>query len=94
MGRVWPRLGHLGRPLNFIVRHHVKLDVYGRFRLEVIREGAAWSVYRLEPGKRIAVPELGIPASLTQEEVVAFVDDLYHEMARPGQNVLVVSERS
>jgi hypothetical protein len=70
----------------------VKVDVYGRYQLEVVRENGAWSVYRLETGKRIRVPELGIPPSLEPKEIPEFLDDLYHEMARPGQSIRVLAE--
>jgi hypothetical protein len=65
----------------------VKFDVYGRFHIEVAREGDAWVAYRLEPGKRIRIPELGIPSILEASEIALFLDDLYHEMSRPGQAI-------
>ncbi|HXF81125.1 MAG TPA: hypothetical protein VN598_19805 [Usitatibacter sp.] len=70
----------------------MKLDVYGRLRLEVLREGDAWVVFRLEPGKRIAIPELAIPADVPPGEVATFIDDLYHEMSGPGQGVRVIPD--
>ena len=62
-------------------------EIYGRFRLEVLREANGLVAYRIEPGKRIKLPELGFPASLGDEEIAAFLDDLYHEMAKPNQAV-------
>ena len=79
---------HRGQPLNWVVRRHSMLfDIYGRFRLEILREADGLVAYRIEPGKRIKVPELGFPTSLSDGEVAAFLDDLYHEMARPNQVV-------
>ena len=65
----------------------MKFDVYGRFRIEVVRKEDRWVAYRLEPGKRIKLPELALPSSLKEAEIAEFLDDLYHEMARPGQVV-------
>ena len=69
----------------------MKVDVYGRFQLEVTRENGQWIAYRLEPGKRIKVPELAIPESLEDGEVTEFLDDLFHEMSKPGQTVRIVA---
>ena len=68
----------------------VKFDVYGRFHIEVTREGDAWVAYRIEPGKRIRIPELGIPAILEAGEIAMFLDDLYHEMSQPGETILIL----
>jgi hypothetical protein len=65
----------------------VKFDVLGRFKLEVVREQDQWVAYRLEPGKRMKLPELAIPAMLEPLEIAEYLDDLYHEMAKPGQAV-------
>ena len=69
----------------------MKVDVYG-YQLELVRENGAWIAYRLDTGKRIRVPELGIPANLEPNEIPVFLDDLYHEMARPGQSIRVLAE--
>ena len=62
-------------------------NVYGRFKLDVVRERNRWTVYRLEPGKRIKVKEFVIPSSLGEAEIGTFLDDIYHELAKPGQTV-------
>ncbi len=61
-------------------------DVYGRFRLEVVREKDQWAVYRLESGKR-APAEVVIPSWVAPSEIAAYLDDLLHELAGPGQSV-------
>ena len=68
----------------------MKVDVYGRFQLDLVREGERWVAYRLEPGKRIRISDLAIPEGLGADEVPQFLDDLYHEMAGPGQCVRVL----
>jgi hypothetical protein len=69
----------------------VRFSVYGRFTLDVVREGRQWSVYRLEPGKRIRVRDFAIPSSLREGEIATFLDDIYHELAMPGQTVQLES---
>ena len=63
-------------------------DVYGRMRLEVVREGDRWIAYKLEPGKRLKRPDLIIPPTLaTPAEIATYLDDLFHEVAGPGDRV-------
>ena len=69
----------------------MRVNVYGRFTLDVVREGRQWSVYRLEPGKRIRVRDFAIPPSLREAEIATFLDDIYHELAGPGQTVQLES---
>ena len=69
----------------------MKFDIYGRFQLEVLRENDAWGVYRLAPGTRERDTDLVIPASVEPDELAAYLDDLFHELARPGQTVVLLS---
>jgi hypothetical protein len=62
----------------------MKFDVYGRFQLEVVREGDNWVAYRLGSGKRVVASELIIPPSVQAGEVASFLDDLLHELSGPG----------
>ena len=64
----------------------MKFDVYGRFQLEVVRENEQWAVYKLGLGKREPAG-LVVPATLAPGEVATYLDDLLHELARPGQSV-------
>ena len=68
----------------------MRLDVYGRYQLEVLRENDCWIAYRLELGKRIRIPELAIPPGLQANEIAEYLDDLYHEMSEPGQTIRVL----
>ena len=65
----------------------MKFDVYGRFQLEVLREGGQWVVYRLAPGKRVRATDLIIPSEVEPNEIATFLDDLLHEGAVPGKHV-------
>lgn len=71
----------------------MKFAVYGRFRLEVCRETDHWVAYHIALGKRIRISDLIIPQELqSADEIARYLDDLYHEAARPGQSVSVVNE--
>ena len=69
----------------------MKFEVYGRFTLEVLREQGQWQVYRLSPGKRVHEPGIVLPAALQESEIEQAIDDLFHELSRPGQQVVRVS---
>ena len=68
----------------------MKLDVYGRFQLEVLREHNSWVVYRIGLGKRFRDTSVIIPNSLTPEDIPTYLDDLLHELCGPGQTIRVV----
>lgn len=72
---------------SIVRRHSMKLDIYGRFQLEVVREDDRWVAYRLAPGKRVRVDDLVIPSSFDAADICGYLDDLYHEGAKPGQVV-------
>jgi len=65
----------------------LRFSIYGRFRLEVIREQTWWAAYRLDLGKRRRIDELAIPDDLPPDELATYLDDFYHEYAKPGQRV-------
>ena len=65
----------------------MRFDVYGRFELEVVREELSWAVYRRHEGRRQPMPDIVIPPSLGAAAIPRFLDDLLHELARPGQAI-------
>jgi hypothetical protein len=65
----------------------MRLNIYGRFQLEVRRENESWEVYRLASGKRVKVDDVAIPFTFDADEVVTYLDDLFHELAGPGQRI-------
>ncbi len=65
----------------------MKFDIYGRFQVEMIRNGECWSAYRVEPGKRIALTDFSIPGFLSPDDIATYLDDIYHEMGGPGDVV-------
>ena len=63
------------------VTRRFRLDVFGRL-MAVERRGDEWRLYDLgAEGKRSPVPEVTVPATLTDVEVERFLADLFHEYA-------------
>ncbi len=69
------------------VNEQLEFDIYGRFTLRLVRAGGGWRAFRR--GEGLSRPERGllIPDSLPVEELATFLDDFYHELALPGQEV-------
>lgn len=65
----------------------MKFNVYGRFLLEVQRENHTWAAYRIDSGRRARLDDVVLPAELGEAELARFLDDLSHELARPGDSV-------
>lgn len=65
----------------------MKLDVYGRFQLDIAWENFQWIVREIRDGKRLLVADAIIPAHFGETEIIAYIDDLHHEGARPGLSV-------
>lgn len=71
----------------------MRFDVYGRFQIEVSREAGHWVAYRVALGKRTRINSFAIPGEIqTSQEIARYLDDLYHEAARPGQTVSVIAD--
>lgn len=68
----------------------MRFDIYGRFQIEVQRKNGAWAVYRLAPGKRALLDDVIIPASVAADEIPTYLDDIYHELAGPGDEVRAI----
>ena len=65
----------------------MRFDIYGRYQLEVIREGDSWKIYRLGVGRRAPVHNLVIPPGAQPHELEMWLDDLLHELAEPGRAI-------
>jgi hypothetical protein len=65
----------------------MRFDIYGRFQVEVRREGDAWVAYRAELGKRSRLNDVVIPYDLDADDVGTYLDDVFHEFAGIGQTV-------
>ncbi|HEU4708116.1 MAG TPA: hypothetical protein VFS17_02295 [Methylophilaceae bacterium] len=62
-------------------------DIYKRFELEIVRVNGRWVVYRLGNGTKRADWTIVVPHELKEDELVSFLDDFYHEYARPGDSI-------
>ena len=65
----------------------MKFDIYGKFKLDVVRDADTWVAYRLEPGKRIMIHDFSIPDFFDEDQLATHLDDTYHEMGGPGARV-------
>lgn len=68
----------------------MRFSIYGRYDLEVVRVDGAWVAQRVDgsgPTARRRSADLVIPADLGEGEVATYLDDLLHELARPGDEI-------
>jgi hypothetical protein len=64
------------------VTERLVFDVFGA-RMEVERAADGWRLWRLgTDGKRSPV-DVSIPAFVAQEELLQYLDDVFHEVATP-----------
>jgi hypothetical protein len=71
----------------------MKFNVYGHFEVEVRREDDHWVAYSIALGTRARIDNLAIPEDLhTPQDIARYLDDMYHETARPGQSVSVIPD--
>jgi hypothetical protein len=70
----------------------MKFNIYGRFQVDVRRENESWVVYRSELGKRTQLNDVVIPPNLVMEDLATYLDDIFHEFAKPGENVEVMRD--
>ena len=68
----------------------MRIEVYGQFLLEVVRENDRWVAYRIGVGLRSPDASLVIPSALESHEIAGYLDDLFHESCRPGQSIRVI----
>ena len=47
--------------------------------------------FELDGGKRMRQQELIIPSGLAASEIASYLDDLYHEMSRPGDRITEIA---
>ena len=70
----------------------MKFNVYGRFQIDVRRENDSWFAYRSELGKRARLSDVVIPSNLVPQELATYLDDIFHELAKFGENVEVMPD--
>jgi len=69
----------------------VRFWIYGNYELDVVREGDKWRVFNLNVGKRVPLTDVVIPTEVQENEIATYLDDLFHELAKPGQAIRRVS---
>ena len=70
----------------------MRFNIYGRFQVDVRRENDAWAVYRAESGKRTPFDEVVIPPDVPADELATYLDDIFHEYAGHGDNVVALPD--
>jgi hypothetical protein len=70
----------------------MKFNIYGRFQVDVRRENDAWVAYRSELGKRTLLNDVVVSPNLTEHELATYLDDIFHEFAKLGENVDAMSD--
>ena len=66
----------------------VKLDVYGK-HMVVERFEGTWQTHLLGPDGKRSLVDVPIPASLAEDELAQYFDDLYHEAATPSRPAVI-----
>ena len=68
----------------------MKFDIYGKFQLQVERENGRWQVYKIGSGYRTPVHDIIIPLEMSPEELIGFLDDIFHEASTPEKKVRAI----
>jgi len=62
----------------------ILFDVFGRL-MQAQRTDGRWQLFLVgAEGKKRPVPDVSVPPHLSAEELLTFLDDLYHEFASPS----------
>jgi hypothetical protein len=59
--------------------------------LEVVKEKGVWVAYRIGLGTRVREHALAFPEVAEASELATYIDDVFHELSRPGQSVRVIA---
>jgi hypothetical protein len=66
----------------------MRFDVYGRMQLIVDRVDDGYRVYEVgAEGKRRLLHDLHVPAEFDEEGILRYLDDVFHELGRPGRTI-------
>lgn len=66
-------------------------SIYDRFKLEVIRKDGRWMAFRIGERLKRSEDNLVFPPDLTEDGLVTYLDDIYHELASPGKCITKLS---
>lgn len=70
----------------------MRYDVYGRFQIEVHQYEGRWKAFKLALGKKRELKDIAFPEDMREDEIAIYLDDLFHELARPGDSVKLICE--
>jgi hypothetical protein len=77
------------------VADRARFDIYGRMQLLVEQGKGGYRMYILgAEGKRRLFNDFTIPDNLTLDELASYLDDMLHELAKPGQRVRRIIEKN
>ena len=62
----------------------MQYDIYGKFKIEVVRKNDVWLVFRIGQGVKLPEYNVHIPDNASEKQVLMALDDAFHEFARPG----------
>ena len=65
----------------------LKFDIYGRFEIEVVRQNGEWVVFQNGAGLKVPRRDVAIPREVGEDSLKQFLDDHFHEWAKPGDAV-------
>lgn len=65
----------------------MKFNIYDRFVIEIIRKEKRWVAFRIGDGYKVPEANLILPHDLDEEELITFIEDIFHEFARPGKSI-------
>jgi hypothetical protein len=65
----------------------MKINIYDRFVLEIIRREKRWIAFRIGEGVKVLEGNLIIPQELEESELITFIEDIFHELAQPGKSI-------
>ncbi len=69
----------------------IRIDVYGRFEADVIRQKGTWVAYRRgQDGKRSLLRDLMLPPDASVDDVLLAFDAAFHELATDSRELGVV----
>ena len=73
----------------------MRFNIYGRFQLEVAREGDAWVAYRVGGGAQGTElqqdRDISIPAHLEPVEIAAYLEALFRELGKSGEAISLLN---
>ena len=71
----------------------MKLDIFGRKTLQAQRGSKSWRLYYLGgDGKKRLATDIIVPRSVKEDELVAYLEDLLHELATPRHPQIIILE--